>query len=167
MIIIKKNLFVFLYYKIHILYQNVNSNISFYTCFTKNFISETGCEGYGYNYVIYNKTARLGVIKFTSKIENVSSNKNDFSFRYNITEVFKQFGLSLSNTVKISNGTWQCYNTEGKILLNLMNYGSSIRQENGMVKLGRYYTNDGRFGAWSASEFLKGWYLNGEFVIYI
>ena len=47
--------------------SELNNNITFDSCFTKNFISESNCEGYGYNFAVYNKTAKVGILKFRYK----------------------------------------------------------------------------------------------------
>lgn len=141
----------------------LNSNIAFYNCFMKNFISESDCYGYGYNYIIYNKMQKVGMCKFTSKIENTSTDITDFKFQYNIKDVFTKAGLT-SDSIKILGGTWQCYNTDGKIINKLIGYGTCIRQSSGIIRLERYYTTDGKIGAWAASEFVKGCYIYGEFL---
>lgn len=140
-----------------------NSNIAFYNCFTKNFISESDCYGYGYNYIICNKMQKVGMCKFTSKIENTSIDITDFKFQYNIKDVFTKAGLT-SDSIKILGGTWQCYNADGKIINKLIGYGACIRQSSGIIRLERYYTTDGKMGAWAASEFVKGCYIYGEFL---
>lgn len=144
--------------------SELNNNITFYSCFTKNFISESNCEGYGYNFAIYNKTAKVGILKFTTKIERASSDTSDFKFRYDINKVFNLFNLQISDAIKILGGTWQCYNAEGKIINKLIGYGTCIDQTNKMIRLARYYNTDGYLGAWAASEFVKGYYIYGEFV---
>ena len=80
----------------------LNNNITFYSCFTKNFISESNCEGYGYNFAIYNKTAKVGILKFTTKIERASSDTSDFKFRYDINKVFNLFNLQISDPCHLS-----------------------------------------------------------------
>ena len=119
--------------------SELNNNITFYSCFTKNFISESNCEGYGYNFAIYNKTAKVGILKFTTKIERASSDTSDFKFRYDINKVFNLFNLQISDAIKILGGTWQCYNAEGKIINKLIGYGTCIDQTNKMIRLARYY----------------------------
>lgn len=119
--------------------------------------------GYGYNYIIYNKMQKVGMCKFTSKIENTSTDITDFKFQYNIKDVFTKAGLT-SDSIKILGGTWQCYNADGKIINKLIGYGACIRQSSGIIRLERYYTTDGKIGAWAASEFVKGCYIYGEFL---
>ena len=99
-----------------------------------------------------------------TKIERASSDTSDFKFRYDINKVFNLFNLQISDEIKILGGTWQCYNAEGKIINKLIGYGTCIDQTNKMIRLARYYNTDGYLGAWAASEFVKGYYIYGEFV---
>ena len=43
-------------------------------------------------------------------------------------------------------------------------WNTTIRQSSGTIRLERYYKTDGNVGAWAASEFVKGYYIYGEFV---
>lgn len=143
----------------------LNSNIEIKHCFCKNIASVDGIfEGYGYNYCYYNKSAKIGILHFVSRIETPDSAQNNFTGYYDVTTVLENMGITSFNKILESNYT--PYDSTGVIRYKLVGYGSTLLYSSASqhYAFARYYTKDGNKGAWATSEFQKGDYIIGSLI---
>lgn len=143
----------------------LNSNIEIKHCFCKNIASVDGIfEGYGYNYCYYNKSAKIGILHFASRIETPDSTLNNFSGYYDVTTVLENMGITSFNKILESNYT--PYDSTGVVRAKLIGYGTTLLYSSASqhYAFARYYTKDGEKGAWATSEFQKGYYITGSLI---
>lgn len=143
----------------------LNSNIDVKNSFCKNVASINGTlEGYGYNYCYYNKSTKIGILYFASKIETPDSAQNNFTGYYDVTTVLKNMGITSFNKILESNYT--PYDSTGIVRYKLVGYGTTLlyNSANQNYAFARYYTKDGNKGAWATTEFQKDDYITGTLI---
>lgn len=142
----------------------LNSNIDVKNSFCKNVASINGTlEGYGYNYCYYNKSTKTGILYFASKIETQDSAQNNFTGYYDVTTVLKNMGISFN---KVLESNYTPYDSAGVVRQKLVDYGTTLlySSANQNYAFARYYTKDGKKGAWATTEFKKGDYITGTLI---
>lgn len=142
----------------------LNSNIDVKNSFCKNIASINGTlEGYGYNYCYYNKSTKTGILYFASKIETQDSAQNNFTGYYDVTTVLKNMGISFN---KVLESNYTPYDSAGVVRQKLVDYGTTLLYSSASqhYAFARYYTKDGKKGAWATSEFQKGDYIIGSLI---
>lgn len=142
----------------------LNSNIDVKNSFCKNIASINGTlEGYGYNYCYYNKSTKTGILYFASKIETPDSSQNNFTGYYDVKTVLKNMGISFN---KILESNYTPYDATGLVRAKLIGYGTTLlySSANQNYAFARYYTKDGKKGAWATSEFQKDDYIIGSLI---
>lgn len=142
----------------------LNSNIDVKNSFCKNIASINGTlEGYGYNYCYYNKSTKTGILYFASRIETPDSTLNNFSGYYDVESVLEKMSIDF-NTILESN--YIPYDSAGVVRQKLVGYGTTLlySSANKHYAFARYYTKDGKKGAWATSEFQKGDYITGSLI---
>ena len=142
----------------------LNNNIDVKKSFCKNIASINGTlEGYGYNYCYYNKSTKTGILYFASKIETQDSAQNNFTGYYDVTTVLKNMGISFN---KVLESNYTPYDSAGVVRQKLVNYGTTLLYSSASqhYAFARYYTKDGKKGAWATSEFQKGDYITGSLI---
>lgn len=143
----------------------LNSNIDVKNSFCKNIASVDGTwEGYGYNYCYYNKSTKTGILYYASKIETSDSAQNNFTGYYDVTTVLENMGITSFNKILESNYT--PYDATGVVRAKLIGYGTTLLYSSASqhYSFARYYTKDGKKGAWATSEFQKGDYIIGSLI---
>lgn len=143
----------------------LNSNIDVKNSFCKNVASINGTlEGYGYNYCYYNKSTKIGILYFASKIETPDYAQNNFTGYYDVTTVLKNMGITSFNKILESNYT--PYDSTGIVRYKLVGYGTTLlyNSANQNYAFARYYTKDGNKGAWATTEFKKDDYITGTLI---
>lgn len=142
----------------------LNSNIDVKNSFCKNVASINGTlEGYGYNYCYYNKSTKIGILYFASKIETPDSAQNNFSGYYDVESVLEKMSIDF-NTILESN--YIPYDSAGVVRQKLVGYGTTLlySSSNKHYAFARYYTKDGKKGAWATTEFKKDDYITGTLI---
>lgn len=142
----------------------LNSNIDVKNSFCKNIASINGTlEGYGYNYCYYNKSTKTGILYFASKIETPDSVQNNFTGYYDVKTVLKNMGISFN---KILESNYTPYDATGVVRAKLISYGTTLLYSSASqhYSFARYYTKDGKKGAWATSEFQKSDYITGSLI---
>lgn len=142
----------------------LNSNIDVKNSFCKNVASVDGTlEGYGYNYCYYNKSTKTGILYYASKIETQDSTQNNFTGYYDIETVLENMGISFS---KVLESNYTPYDPTGVVRAKLIGYGTTLLYSSTSqhYSFARYYTKDGKKGAWATSEFQKGDYITGSLI---
>lgn len=142
----------------------LNSNIDVKNSFCKNIASINGTlEGYGYNYCYYNKSTKTGILYFASRIETPDSTLNNFSGYYDVESVLEKMSIDF-NTILESN--YIPYDSAGVVRQKLVGYGTTLLyiSANKHYAFARYYTKDGKKGAWATTEFKKGDYITGSLI---
>ena len=142
----------------------LNSNIEIKHCFCKNIASVDGTfEGYGYNNCYYNKSTKTGILYFASRIETPDSTLNNFSGYYDVESVLEKMSIDF-NTILESN--YIPYDSAGVVRAKLISYGTTLLYSSASqhYSFARYYTKDGKKGAWATSEFQKGDYITGSLI---
>lgn len=143
----------------------LNSNIDVKNSFCKNIASVDGTlEGYGYNYCYYNKSTKTGILYYASKIETQDSTQNNFTGYYDIETVLENMGITNFN--KILENNYIPYDATGVVRAKLIGYGTTLLYSSASqhYSFARYYTKDGKKGAWATSEFQKGDYITGSLI---
>lgn len=143
----------------------LNSNIDVKNSFCKNIASINGTlEGYGYNYCYYNKSTKTGILYFASKIETPDSTQNNFTGYYDIETVLENMGITNFNKILESN--YIPYDATGVVRAKSIGYGTTLLYSSASqhYSFARYYTKDGKKGAWATSEFQKGDYITGSLI---
>lgn len=143
----------------------LNNNIDVKNSFCKNIASINGTlEGYGYNYCYYNKSTKIGILHFASRIETPDSTLNNFSSYYDVTTVLENMGITNFNKILESNYT--PYDSTGVVRQKLVGYGTTLlySSANKHYAFARYYTKDGKKGAWATTEFKKDDYITGSLI---
>lgn len=143
----------------------LNSNIDVKNSFCKNIASVDGTlEGYGYNYCYYNKSTKTGILYYASKIETQDSTQNNFTGYYDIETVLGNMGITNFN--KISESNYIPYDATGVVRAKLIGYGTTLLYSSASqhYSFARYYTKDGKRGAWATSEFQKSDYITGSLI---
>lgn len=141
----------------------LNSNIDVKNCFCKNIASDGTFEGYGYNYCYYNKSTKTGILYFASRIETPDSTLNNFSGYYDVESVLEKMSIDF-NTILESN--YIPYDSAGVVRQKLVGYGTTLlySSANKHYVFARYYTKDGKKGAWATTEFKKDDYITGSLI---
>lgn len=141
----------------------LNSNIDVKNCFCKNIASDGTFEGYGYNYCYYNKSTKTGILYFASRIETPDSTLNNFSGYYDVESVLEKMSIDF-NTILESN--YIPYDSAGVVRQKLVGYGTTLlySSANKHYAFARYYTKDGKKGAWATTEFKKDDYITGSLI---
>lgn len=144
-------------------WKSNNTDIEIKNCFCKNIASDGTFEGYGYNYCYYNKSTKTGILYFASRIETQDSTLNNFSGYYDVESVLEKMGIDF-NTILESN--YIPYDSAGVVRQKLVGYGTTLlySSANKHYAFARYYTKDGKKGAWATSEFQKGDYITGSLI---
>lgn len=143
----------------------LNSNIDVKNSFCKNIASVDGTlEGYGYNYCYYNKSTKTGILYYASKIETQDSTQNNFTGYYDIETVLENMGITNFNKILESN--YIPYDATGVVRAKLIGYGTTLLYSSASqhYSFARYYTKDGKKGAWATSEFQKSDYITGSLI---
>lgn len=143
----------------------LNSNIGVKNSFCKNIASVDGTlEGYGYNYCYYNKSTKTGILYYASKIETQDSTQNNFTGYYDIETVLENMGITNFNKILESN--YIPYDATGVVRAKLIGYGTTLLYSSASqhYSFARYYTKDGKKGAWATSEFQKSDYITGSLI---
>lgn len=143
----------------------LNSNIDVKNSFCKNIASVDGTlEGYGYNYCYYNKSTKTGILYYASKIETQDSTQNNFTGYYDIETVLENMGITNFNKILESN--YIPYDATGVVRAKLIGYGTTLLYSSASqhYSFARYYTKDGKRGAWATSEFQKSDYITGSLI---
>lgn len=143
----------------------LNSNIDVKNSFCKNIASVDGTlEGYGYNYCYYNKSTKTGILYYASKIETQDSTQNNFTGYYDIETVLENMGITNFNKILESN--YIPYDATGVARAKLIGYGTTLLYSSASqhYSFARYYTKDGKRGAWATSEFQKSDYITGSLI---
>lgn len=143
----------------------LNSNIDVKNSFCKNIASVDGTlEGYGYNYCYYNKSTKTGILYYASKIETRDSTQNNFTGYYDIETVLENMGITNFNKILESN--YIPYDATGVVRAKLIGYGTTLLYSSASqhYSFARYYTKDGKKGAWATSEFQKSDYITGSLI---
>lgn len=143
----------------------LNSNIDVKNSFCKNIASVDGTlEGYGYNYCYYNKSTKTGILYYASKIETQDSTQNNFTGYYDIETVLENMGITNFNKILESN--YIPYDATGVVRAKLIGYGTTLLYNSASqhYSFARYYTKDGKKGAWATSEFQKSDYITGSLI---
>lgn len=144
--------------------SELNNNLIIKGCFCKNIACVTGTfTGYGYNYCYYNKSNKIGILYFSSRIEESDSISANFSEYYDIKTVLDNMGISFSNILQ---SNYIPYNSTGTIKKNLVGYGTTLLYSatSQHYGFGRYYTLNGNNGLWATSEFEKNDYITGSII---
>lgn len=141
----------------------LNSNIDVKNYFCKNIASDGTFEGYGYNYCYYNKSTKTGILYFASRIETPDSTLNNFSGYYDVESVLEKMSIDF-NTILESN--YIPYDSAGVVRQKLVGYGTTLlySSANKHYAFARYYTKDGKKGAWATTEFKKDDYITGSLI---
>lgn len=142
----------------------LNSNIDVKNSFCKNIASiNDTLEGYGYNYCYYNKSTKTGILYFASRIETPDSTLNNFSGYYDVESVLEKMSIDF-NTILESN--YIPYDSAGVVRQKLVGYGTTLlySSANKHYAFARYYTKDGKKGAWATTEFKKDDYITGSLI---
>lgn len=144
-------------------WKSNNTDIEIKNCFCKNIASDGTFEGYGYNYCYYNKSTKTGILYFASRIETPDSTLNNFSGYYDVESVLEKMSIDF-NTILESN--YIPYDSAGVVRQKLVGYGTTLlySSANKHYAFARYYTKDGKKGAWATSEFQKGDYITGSLI---
>lgn len=143
-------------------WKSNNTDIEIKNCFCKNIASINGTlEGYGYNYCYYNNSTKIGILHFASRIETPDSTLNNFSGYYDVESVLEKMGIDF-NTILESN--YIPYDSAGVVRQKLVGYGTTLlySSSNKHYAFARYYTKDGKKGAWATTEFKKDDYITGS-----
>lgn len=143
--------------------SQLNNNIDVKNCFCKNIASDGTFEGYGYNYCYYNKSTKTGILYFASRIETPDSTLNNFSGYYDVESVLEKMSIDF-NTILESN--YIPYDSAGVVRQKLVGYGTTLlySSANKHYAFARYYTKDGKKGAWATTEFKKDDYITGSLI---
>lgn len=142
-------------------WKSNNIDIEIKNCFCKNIASDGTFEGYGYNYCYYNKSTKTGILYFASRIETPDSTLNNFSGYYDVESVLEKMSIDF-NTILESN--YIPYDSAGVVRQKLVGYGTTLlySPSNKHYAFARYYTKDGKKGAWATTEFKKDDYITGS-----
>lgn len=145
-------------------WKSNNTDIEIKNCFCKNIASINGTlEGYGYNYCYYNNSTKIGILHFASRIETPDSTLNNFSGYYDVESVLEKMSIDF-NTILESN--YIPYDSAGVVRQKLVGYGTTLlySSANKHYAFARYYTKDGKKGAWATTEFKKDDYITGSLI---